>query len=316
MRLACHGRSMSRYICAFFVYLLSLGAGAAQAATYVLPPPDQSLIGELQYIEAEDTLLTLGRRFSIGYEEMLAANPGVNPWLPGEGTRILIPSRYVLPDAPRVGIVVNLPEHRLYYFPSVKADEPSTVQTYPVSTGKVDWNTPMGLSKIVDKRINPVWYPPESVRNEHAARGDPLPRVVPAGPDNPLGEFAMRLGFPGGAYLIHGTNKPAAVGMEVTHGCIRMFPEDIEQFFKTVPVNTPVRIVYQPSKMGWGADGLYMQAYKPLQISQNGAQDEGLTNITRALVAATQTRSATIDWAEAERVHSEASGVPSKVGQL
>lgn len=287
----------------------------SHAATYLLPSsPDHALVGELQYIEAkyEDTLLILGRRYSIGYEEMLAANPGVNPWLPGEGTRILIPSRYVLPDAPRVGIVVNLPEHRLYYFPPVKPGEQPTVQTYPVSTGKVDRKTPMGLTKIVDKRANPIWYPTESIRSEHAARGEPLPKWVPAGPDNPLGEFAMRLGFGDGTFLIHGTNKPAAVGMEVTHGCIRMFPEDIEQFFKVVPVQTPVRIVYQTAKMGWGEDGLYMQTYKVPDAIENSA-NEGLTSITRALVAATQSKSANINWEEAERVFNTGSGVPMKV---
>lgn len=292
-----------------------LGPSLAQATTYHLPPLEQSVVGEEQYIEAkhEDTLLMLGRRYSIGYEEMLTANPGVNPWLPGEGTKITIPSRFILPDAPREGIVVNLPEHRLYYFPPVKPGEQAIVQTYPVSTGKVDWTTPMGLTKIVGKQANPAWYPPESVRNEHAARGDILPKVVPPGPDNPLGEFAMKLGFPGGSYLIHGTNKPAAVGMEVTHGCIRMFPEDIEQFFKMVPVQTPVRIIDQPNKMGWAENGLYMESHKPLEGREAAAGD--LTGITRALVAATQERTATIDWHEAERIFQSHSGMPEKLAE-
>lgn len=294
-----------------FLCAALLCQGAAQAATHALPPADQSLIGAVQYIQSkyEDTLLTLGRRYGIGYEEIVAANPTVNPWLPGAGTTITIPSRYILPDVPRVGIVVNVAEHRLYYFPQPKPGEQAVVHTYPVSTGKVDWNTPMGLTKIVAKQAKPAWYPPESVRSEHAARGDYLPKMVPPGPNNPLGEFAMRLGFSGGSYLIHGTNKPVAVGMEVTHGCVRMFPEDIEQFFDMVPVGTPVRIVNQPTKMGWGEDGgLYMESHKPPEGREEGRD---LSNITRALVSATQERPAAIDWQEAERVFLNPSGLPT-----
>src|SRR5690606_15262966 len=214
---------------------------AVMAATYPLPPLPDNVIGELQYVRArhEDTLLDIGRRHGVGYEEIVAANPGVDPWLPGEGAQVLIPSRYILPDAPREGVVVSLSEHRLYYFPPTKPGETPVVETYPVSVGKMDWKTPLGRTRIIQKRVKPIWYPPESVRREHAAEGRPLPRAVPPGPDNPLGEYAMRLGIPGGAYLIHGTNRPAGVGMPVTHGCIRMFPEDIQHLFEITPVDTP-----------------------------------------------------------------------------
>ncbi len=207
----------------------------------------------------EDTLLDVGRRFGVGYEEIIAANPGVDPWLPGEGTEILIPARFVLPDAPREGIVVNLPEHRLYYYPPVKPGERPIVRTYPISTGKMDWKTPLGVTRIVSKQEKPNWYPPASVLAEHEANGDPLPKVVPPGPDNPLGEHAMRLGLPSGAYLIHGTNRPAGVGMQVTHGCIRMFPEDIAELYGMVPVNTKVNLVDQPTKLGWHRGTLYIE---------------------------------------------------------
>ena len=233
-------------------------------------------MGETQSVVAqhEDTLLDLGRRYSVGYEEIVAANPGVDPWLPGEGTQVLIPSRFILPDAPREGIIVSLAEHRLYYFPKARAGEAPVVVTYPISVGKMDWKTPLGLTRIVDKRVKPIWYPPESVRQEHAADGRPLPKAVPAGPDNPLGDYAMRLGIPGGAYLIHGTNRPAGVGMQVTHGCIRMYPEDIEQFFKLVPVNTPVRIIDQPYKMGWKGQELYMEVHAPLEGAEQMASSQ------------------------------------------
>ncbi len=287
---------------------------SAVAATYTIPETG-TVLGQVQVVVAkyEDTLLEMGRRYSVGYEEIVAANPGVDPWLPGEGTQVVIPSRYILPDAPRQGIVVSLAEHRLYYFPAPKAGEAPVVVTYPISVGKMDWKTPLGLTRITDKRTKPIWYPPESVRKEHAADGRPLPKAVPAGPDNPLGDYAMRLGIPGGAYLIHGTNNPRGVGMQVTHGCIRMYPEDIEQFFKMIAVNTPVRIIHQPYKMGWGGDELYMEVHAPLAGSDQ--QDiHSLTQITRLLVTATQDRpGGVIDWAKAEHTFNRATGIPEPV---
>jgi L,D-transpeptidase ErfK/SrfK len=284
------------------------------AATYPLPTGNDTVIGEIQYVVAqhEDTLLDIGRRHGVGYEEIVAANPGVDAWLPGEGTQILIPSRYILPDAPREGVVVSLAEHRLYYFPKPKAGETPVVRTYPISIGKMDWKTPLGVTRVVNKREKPIWYPPESVRREHEAEGRPLPKAVPPGPDNPLGEYALRLGIPGGAYLIHGTNRPAGVGMQVTHGCIRMYPEDIAEFYPLVPVNTTVRMLDQPYKMGWRGDDLYIEIHTPLEGEAN-AETYSLTNVTRLLVSATQDRTVVIDWAKAERAFTQASGVPESV---
>jgi len=286
----------------------------SHAATYSLPAAPDAVVGETQQVVArhQDTLLDIGRRHGVGYEEIVAANPGIDPWLPGEGTQVLIPSRYILPGEVREGIVVSLAEHRLYYFPRPQAGETPIVKTYPISIGKMDWNTPLGLTQIINKRARPTWYPPESVRREHEAEGRPLPRAVPPGPDNPLGEYAMRLGIPGGAYLIHGTNRPAGVGMQVTHGCIRMFPEDIEELFKLVPVNTPVRMIDQPYKMGWNGENLYIEVHAPL-AGQNSAEAHSLTHITRLLVSATQDRTVAIDWAKAEQAFVHATGVPEQV---
>jgi L,D-transpeptidase ErfK/SrfK len=175
----------------------------------------------------------LARTYNVGFEELKQANPDVDAWLPGEGTKITIPSRYVLPRAAQRGIVVNVAELRLYYFPEDSRAPPEGVApgsrrviTHPISIGRLDWSTPLVVTSITSKVVNPSWYPPQSIRDEHAARNDALPRVVPGGPDNPLGKHAMRLAL--GSYLIHGTNKPSGLGMRVTHGCIRMFPEDIE----------------------------------------------------------------------------------------
>lgn len=309
---------MNRFqqVAAKIACLLLVAALPARAAIFTLPPGDagvkQSVIGAVQVVIAkyEDTLSELGRRYGIGYEEMIAANPGVDAWLPGEGTRIVIPSQFILPDAPREGIVINLPEHRLYYFPLVKDGQPQTVVTYPISVGKMDWNTPLGVTRIVDKRVKPSWTPPESVHRERVMDGRPaLPRVVPPGPDNPLGDYAMRLAIPGGAYLIHGTNNPVAVGMPVTHGCIRMFPEDIDAFFKMVAVNTRVRILHQPYKAGFIGDQLYMEVHPPMPDHQD-SEGVSLTNITRMIVAATQEHHVPIDWLRAEQIFKKATGVP------
>ena len=136
----------------------------------------------------------------------------------------------------------------------------------------MDWNTPLGKTRIVDKRKNPTWTPPESVRKEHAERGDPLPAVVKAGPDNPLGAYAMRLGITPGAYLIHGTNNPIAVGMAITHGCIRMYPEDIEALFPLVPVNTPVWLINEPVKVARVGGQVWLEVHPPVDAEGQRAE--------------------------------------------
>ncbi|HHQ14366.1 MAG TPA: hypothetical protein ENK16_05015, partial [Chromatiales bacterium] len=230
---------------------VSVVATPVVAETFILAPGDD-VIGALATIPSvyEDTLPDLGRRYGVGYEEMVRANPDVDVWLPGDGTEILLPTQYVLPRAPRVGIVVNLAEYRLYFFSTRNGI--MEVSTFPISIGRMDWSTPLGRAAIVAKVRNPAWYPPASVRREHEAEGDPLPKVVPPGPDNPLGDYAMRLSVPG--YLIHGTNKPDGVGMRVSHGCIRMYPEDIASLFPRVALETPVELVNQPYKIGWSGN--------------------------------------------------------------
>jgi L,D-transpeptidase ErfK/SrfK len=283
----------------------------ASGAEYVLPASGDTVVGFVTTAIArhEDTMLDIGRRYGVGYEEIIAANPGMDPWLPGDGAEILIPTRFVLPDAPRDAIVVNLPEHRLYYYPAAQAGQPRVVRTYPISTGKMDWKTPLGVTRIVAKQKRPSWYPPATVRKEHEERGDPLPRVVPPGPDNPLGEHAMRLGIPGGAYLIHGTNRPAGVGMQVTHGCIRMYPEDIEELFELVGVNTKVNLIDQTTKVGWQRGTLFVERHAPLDGTSDPAHDDP-AEMTRLITKASEGRRVTLDWPGAERAFLQATGVP------
>jgi L,D-transpeptidase ErfK/SrfK len=228
-------------------------------------PEHDQVVGELQvtYVQGEDTLSDIARRFNLGYEEIVRANPGVDPWLPGVGREIVLPTQFVLPDAPREGLVINLAQLRAFYFPKAKEGEPRTVITHPIGIGKVGWSTPVGSTKVVSKMKNPTWYPPASVRKEHREAGDPLPAKVPPGPDNPLGAYAMRLGWP--SYLIHGTNKPYGVGLRSSHGCIRFYPEDIAELFDRIPVGTKVTVVNQPFVFGWRDGALYVQAFPVLE---------------------------------------------------
>jgi L,D-transpeptidase ErfK/SrfK len=264
--------------------LALLTSAVASAESFVLPPPDQDMVGEIRITRARqsDTLLDIARAFNLGYEEIVLANPAVDRWLPDPGTDVVLPNLLILPDAPREGIVLNVPEMRLYYYPKPQQGETPVVITYPVSVGRMDWKTPLGKTSVVQKQADPPWYPPASIRAEHAQNGDILPDVVPGGPGNPLGRFALRLGIPG--YLLHGTNKEYGIGMQVTHGCVRLYPENIEQLYNLVPVGTPVHIINQPVKIGRHDDALYIESHPALaELSDNNQQ--ALTLLTIAATA-------------------------------
>ncbi len=226
---------------------------------------DDDVIGHVQVVKIgeHDTLSDVARRFNLGYDEIVRANPGVDPWLPGVGREVVVPTQFVLPAAERKGVVVNLAAMRVFYFPTPKKDEPQVVYTYPIGIGKVGWSTPEGKTTIVSKQKDPVWRPTKSILEEHRKNGDPLPAVVPAGPDNPLGNRKMTLGWP--TYLIHGTNKPYGVGMRTSHGCIRMYPEDVVVLYEMVGKGTPVTVVNQPYVFGWHEGELFLQAYDVLE---------------------------------------------------
>ena len=286
-----------------------LAASTAHAVSYPLPPPDVDVIGEVQvvYAEHEDTLLDIARRHSLGYNEMVQANPGVDRWTPGKGTPIVLPTRYILPDAPRQGLVLNVAEMRLYYYPPPKAGEPAVVHTYPVSVGRMDWKTPLGTAKVVSKEANPVWRPPASIKAEHAAEGDILPDVVPSGPDNPLGLYAMRLSIPG--YLIHGTDKPNGIGMRVTHGCLRLYPEDIERLYGMVPVGTSIQIMDAPVKVGRVNGQWLIEAHAPLEEEEIPITVT-LDQAHKVISAKTGPEMAGIDLTAVDLVIEQFSGIP------
>jgi L,D-transpeptidase ErfK/SrfK len=288
----------------------------SRAAVYQLGDGDSTqVIGEDLHIKTRysDTLYDIARQYGLGSEEIISANPGVDPWLPGEGTSIVIPGRRILPPAPRDGIVVNLPEHRLYYFPKPKKHGKRVVVTYPVSIGKMDWKTPLGLTRVIQKIKQPYWYPPESVRKEHAEEGDPLPKLVPPGPNNPLGAFAMRLDVHPGDYLIHGTNNPLAVGMPVTHGCIRMYPEDVAALFPTVRVGTKVHLINDPVKVAYVDGELLLEVHAPVDAQGQTIQPE-LAQFEQLLNEALGTTTTAINWDYAIATLKAANGIPVTVG--
>lgn len=232
---------------------------------FILKSPAQTVVGQPQvvYTKEHDTLSDFAREYGLGYDEVIAANPGVDPWLPGENTPVLLPTQYVLPDVSYEGVVLNIASKRLFYFPEPIEGQPRRVMTYPIGIGRVGWETPLGSTAVVSKATDPAWYVPASVRREHADLGDPLPAVVPPGPDNPLGSHVLKLEMPG--YLIHGTNQPYGVGMRVSHGCVRLYPENIEILYELVAIGETVTIINEPFLLGRLNDDVYFESHAPLE---------------------------------------------------
>ena len=302
-------RQWSRWCAAAIVLISALAALPAAAAEYPLAP-GQQVIGELgRYVVRQGDLFPdIARRFDVGYTALVAANPGVDTWAPTAGREITIPSLHILPDAPRQGIVVNLAQWRLFYFPP----SGDRVDTYPLGLGIIGRKTPLGTTRVVGKEANPAWYPPPSIRAERPE----LPAMVPPGPQNPLGAFAVHLGWKN--YRIHGTNKPDGVGRNVSHGCIRLYPEDIEKLFNAIAVGTPVRVVDQPATAGWARDGLYVEVYpsKPQveEIDIERPVTPGPAQGVDGLVTAAAGRYAgMIDWGAVRHASQQRTGMPVRV---
>lgn len=284
-----------------------------KATTFDLVDEQTRVVGHNLVVlsRMEDTLLDIARRFDLGYSEIVSANPGVDVWLPGAGQRVVVPNRFILPDAPRKGIVINLAEMRLYYYPKREKGRTQQVITHPLGIGREGWKTPLGSTKIIQKKKDPTWTPPASILAEHLAQGDPLPKVVPAGPDNPLGAYAMRLGMPG--YLLHGTNKPYGVGLRVSHGCIRLFPEDIEHLFGKVDLNTTVNIIYQPYKAALQDGILYVEAH-----ADQEDMDPNVNNMTPMVSAILKEKDQINDedWLFAQTVIEQQEGIVKPIDDL
>jgi L,D-transpeptidase ErfK/SrfK len=282
--------------------------------------PGQDVVGTLQIVKVrkDETLSDIGRRFNVGLGEMTRANPNVDPWIPKPGTPVVVPTQYVLPDAPHRGIVVNLAAMRFFYFPPHKHGKPQIVITHPVGIGRQGWKTPQGVTHVLWHEKNPVWRVPASILVEHRQEGDPLPKVMGPGPDNPLGDYALHLGWPG--YLIHGTNKPVSVGLRVSHGCVHLFPEDIAQIFKMVPNGTEVRVVNQPYLFGWKDGRLVLQSAGPLEDDKRPWTKEArrLLAVTLSHTQRTELKRnhEKIDWVRVAQLVAAPVGVPVPVSGI
>ncbi|MZI94604.1 L,D-transpeptidase family protein [Vibrio sp. CAIM 722] len=241
-------------------------ASSVWAATYSFPVKGSRMVGSIQYHEVKkhETMAQIAKQYDVGFLALMAANKGVDPFLPQEGYVLTIPSQIILPDVPYQGIVVNLAELRLYYFEPKK----HVVHIFPVGIGRIGRDTPVMETKISQKRPHPTWTPPQSIREEYAKKGVELPKVVPAGPDNPLGDYALRLAYGAGDYLIHGTNKDFGIGLRVSSGCIRMEPENIDWLFHHVHTGLKVKVINDPIKTTLEPDrSVYMEAHEPLTRS-------------------------------------------------
>ena len=301
-------RSADRLAAATLALVVGV-APAASASVYPLPPGATSVGAvETYVIRAGDNLPDIARRFDLGYTELVVANPGVDPWLPAAGTRLVLPLQHLLPDAPYRGIVVDLAERRLFYFPP----RSGTAETFPIGVAVHGLDSPLGVTRVTAKETDPVWVPPASIRAEEPG----LPSVVPAGPDNPLGQYALRLGWPD--YLIHGTNKPDGVGRNVSHGCLHLYPEDIAKLFAEVAVGTTVRVLNEPVLVRWVGGALFLEVHP--DKDQTEAVDDGAAmpvhppaDLAARIIAAAGARSDQVDWRAVDRAGRARDGIPVEI---
>ena len=271
---------------------------------------EDDVIGRLAVIRLEkgDTLPDIARHFSLGINEISTANPGVDVWVPEAGERIMLPLSFILPDAPRKGIVINLAAMRLFQF---KGDSKSlAVSTYPIGVGTEERPSPMGQMYVARKATRPTWHVPASIAEDHRKKGDPLPAKVMPGPQNPLGEYALYLSK--STYLIHGTNKPASIGLRATNGCIRLYPEDVKKLYENTPVKTPVSIVNQPYLVGQRDGVVYLEVHTPSEDS--GAAD--LEKVYTKLRNIEKESGRTLDWKKVKEVLAEARGTPVPIFEI
>jgi len=290
--------------------LLLLAVQHVSALTLDMPPPGEDIIGEVVTVRVadyKDTINTYAEAYGLGFRQLVAANPGINPWVPGEGAELVLPLEFILPPGERKGIVINLAELRMYYY----QPDGRTVRTYPIGIGREGWDTPLVSATVLSTLKDPTWVPPASIRADYAKSGRTLPAVVPPGPDNPMGPWAIQLSARG--YYIHGTNKDIGIGMRVSAGCIRMYNPDVEEFARIVTRGTPVRIINSPVKVGWKAGGLYVEVHEALEEQREYHVPEA--DVADAIHLAKRFAPVPVDisWVEAKSAAVRRSGMPVRV---
>jgi len=289
--------------------LLLSYAYPAQALLYWLPANGDNIAGQIRIIQSKkgETLHKIARRTEMGFFEMAKANPKVSRYRRIRAhTAIVVPSSFILPDAPHYGIVVNLPEMRLYYYPN----DYNAVITEPLAIGRPNWPTPTMETHVVERKKDPSWNVPDSIWKYSAMKGRILPNIMPPGPENPLGSYALRLAHH--SILIHGTNQPIHIGKRISSGCLRMYPEDIEHLFDKVSVKTPVSIIDQPYKIGWHNNKLYLEAHLPLQENRGSKTEE--ENAAYYLITQSKYSHTYIDWKSVMRILAKHTGIPHQIG--
>lgn len=285
-------------------------SGQAMATSYSLPASNESLIGEIQYNTASegDTAVSLAQRYDVGHDAIEMANPNLNmdKQLAAD-TPIRVPAQHLLPNQARQGIVINLPEMRMYYFPKGS----NQVLTYPIGIGKVGKTIPIQRTIIAYKKKNPVWIPPDDIRQFDLQQGIIVPKIMPPGPDNPLGPFAIYTGIP--TYLIHSTIFPESIGTRASFGCIRMYESDIKIFFPSIQSGTPVVIINSPVKTGWQDNQLYVEAHEPLE-EHSSAYDASLPGLVHLISSATKNQDTLVDWQLVSYIAETRDGIPHNIG--
>jgi L,D-transpeptidase ErfK/SrfK len=299
---------MNKKIAKALSALLLLAATQAFATSYTVPPSNEALIGKMEYVTANpgDNVVKVAKQYDIGFNAVENANPHVSMdrrFTPG--VQLAITTQHLLPSESREGIVINLPEMRMYYFLGN-----GQVLTYPIGIGKIGKTIPITKTAITRKTKNPVWIPPEDIRQFNLEQGIVLPKVMPPGPDNPLGPYAIYMRIP--TYLIHSTIFPESVGKRASFGCIRMYESDIEDFFPSIKSGIPVVITNKPVKLGWEDDRLFIEAHEPLE--EHGDADLSIPGIVHQIATKTQNQPVLVDWQMVSYVASERDGVPHEIG--
>jgi L,D-transpeptidase ErfK/SrfK len=301
---------MNKKITATVSIIILMATSQAFATAYKIPPASEALIGDIKYntIGANDTVVTLAQRYDIGFNAIENANPDTDMSKAFTlGAPVKIPTQHLLPNQTRKGIVINLPEMRMYYF----VDGTDEVYTYPIGIGKIGKTIPIRNTEITRKKEDPSWIPPQDIREFNLKQGIVLPRVMPPGPDNPLGPYAIYMGIP--TYLIHSTIFPESVGKRASFGCIRMFESDIKDFFPSIKGGIPVVIVNSPVKVGWQNDQLFMEAHQPLE-EHSSASDASLPGIVHTISNYSKADSTLIDWQLVSYISEKRDGIPHDIG--
>lgn len=296
---------MCKYL-KILLFLLFILPASALALTYPLPSGQDDIIGNVQHIYTEKgkRLTDVARKYEMGFYEMIEANPDINRHSPiPSDFRVTVPSEFILPNVPREGIVINIPEMRLYYFPK----DQHYVRTEPMAIGRFDWMTPVMKSRVIEKTKDPKWYVPESIKEMSARKGIHLPDVVMPGPKNPLGKFSLRLADR--SYLLHGTNAPHTIGKRASSGCMRLYPEDIATLFQQVPVGTPVHIINEFAKLGWRNGVLYLEVHEPLHETAR-PEHEQIQFVADMIEKMTEGKRISIDWHTVNQAIERPTGVP------